>query len=156
MFAALGRGIAAGAAGTTALNAATYLDMAWRARGASEMPQQAVETLADSAGQQVPGEGDQRQNRLEGLGALTGIATGVGIGAVAGLVGPVLTRLPTLLGGALAGTAAMAASDLPLSRMGLTDPRAWSAPDWLSDGVPHLAYGLATVATLRALRRSRG
>jgi hypothetical protein len=35
-------GIAAGAAGTTALNAVTYLDMATRARGVRGVPQAAV------------------------------------------------------------------------------------------------------------------
>lgn len=43
-------GAAAGAAGTTALNAVTYLDMAWRARPASQTPEQAVEKLAERAG----------------------------------------------------------------------------------------------------------
>jgi hypothetical protein len=37
MFKGLARGAAAGAAGTTALNAVTYLDMAVRARPASDM-----------------------------------------------------------------------------------------------------------------------
>jgi hypothetical protein len=30
--------------------------------------------------------------------------------------------------------------------MGITDPRKWSAADWMSDMLAHLAYGLTTVA----------
>lgn len=148
------KGMAAGAAGTTALNAATYVDMAARARPSSEMPQQAVESIASKSGHDVPGEGDERTNRLSGLGALSGIATGVGIGAVAGLLSPLLSRLPVGASAVLLGGAAMAGSDVPLAKLGLTDPGTWSAPDWLSDAGPHLAYGLATAWTLRALHRS--
>jgi hypothetical protein len=60
---AFGRGLATGAVGTTALNAVTYLDMAVRARGTSDMPQKAVEDLARRAGQEIPGEGETRENR---------------------------------------------------------------------------------------------
>jgi hypothetical protein len=151
MFANLMRGAAAGAAGTTALNAATYLDMAVRARPPSEIPQQAVDKLASESGHPVPGEGAERENRIGGLAPLTGIATGVGIGAAAGLLRPVLSRLPGVLGATLLGAAAMVGTDLPLTKLGLTDPTAWSAPDWASDAVPHLAYGAVTFAVLRAL-----
>ena len=40
------RGAAAGAAGSTALNAVTYLDMAGRGRGSSSTPEQTVQALA--------------------------------------------------------------------------------------------------------------
>jgi hypothetical protein len=51
----------------------------------------------------------------------------------------------------------MAATDLPMARIGLTDPDTWSAADWASDALPHLAYGLATVIALRRLgTRPRG
>jgi hypothetical protein len=156
IFAALGRGLAAGAAGTTALNAATYLDMAWWARPASETPKRAVDALAQRAERPVPGSGEQRDNRLEGLGALAGIITGVSIGAAAGLFGPLLDRLPRVLSGLALGAAAMAATDIPMSNLGLTDPAQWSSSDWVADAVPHAAYGLVTVGTLSALRsRSR-
>jgi hypothetical protein len=146
------RGIAAGAAGTTALNAVTYADMAVRGRGASEMPQRSVEVLAQRAGREVPGDGEVREHRLDGLGALSGIGAGLGIGAVAGCLAPVLVRLPAGFAGLLVGGAAMAATDAPMAKLGLSDPTSWSATDWLSDVVPHLAYGLVTVWTLRALR----
>ena len=155
MFAAIGRGAAAGAAGTAALNAVTYLDMAVRARPSSSTPQRAVELLAERAGRPVPGDGEERENRLQGLGALSGIATGVGIGVCAGLLAPLLDRLPLPLAGGVLGAGAMAATDVPMAGLGLTDPRSWSRSDWLSDAVPHLAYGLVTMATFSVLRRAR-
>lgn len=150
MIGAALRGIAAGAAGTTALNTVTYLDMAIRARGTSSMPEQAVEELAKRSGKQVPGSGEDRDNRVQALGALSGTAAGCGVGLAAGLLRPVLRRLPVPLSGALLGAGAMAATDLPMTKLGLTDPRSWSSADWLSDAVPHLAYGLVAAATLRA------
>ncbi len=75
-------GAAAGAAGTTALNVVTYLDMAVRGRPASSTPEQTVEKLSEKAHVPVPGEGDTRQNRLQGLGPLTGLVAGIGSGVV--------------------------------------------------------------------------
>jgi hypothetical protein len=148
MFRALLRGAIAGAAGTTALNAVTYLDMALRARPASELPQRAVSRIGEQSGHPVPGSGEERAHRVAGLGALGGIATGVGIGAVTGLLRPVLLRLPSLAWAGLVGAAAMVAANAPLRRMGLTDPATWSAADWASDALPHLAYGIVTYAAL--------
>ncbi|MDT0262559.1 hypothetical protein [Jatrophihabitans lederbergiae] len=150
MFRALLRGAAAGAAGTTALNAVTYLDMAVRARPASSTPQQSVEVLAQKLGHPVPGEGERHENRLAGLGPLNGIAVGVGIGAVAGLLRPVLARLSLPVGATVIGAAALAAANIPMKRLGVSDPATWSAADWVSDVVPHAAFGLVTHATLRA------
>jgi hypothetical protein len=149
----LGHGMLAGAAGTTALNAATYADMALRGRGSSPLPQQAVETMTHKAGQEIPGDGEIRQHRLEGLGSLSGLATGVGLGAAAGLLGPVLRRLPFGMSAVLLAAAAMAGTDAPMARMGLTDPRSWSSADWLADAVPHLAYGVVTAWALRSFGR---
>lgn len=144
-------GAAAGAAGTSALDAATYLDMTIRGRGASDTPQRTVEKLAGQAGVEVPGQGETRQNRLSGLGSLSGIATGVGVGAAFGLLRRLGLRPPTLVGGTLVGLAAMAATDSSMASMGISDPRTWSAADWLADLLPHLAYGLVTYATLGAI-----
>jgi hypothetical protein len=108
--------------------------------------------MAVHSGHPVPGEGEARQNRLEGLGALSGIATGVGIGALAGLMRPLLAHLPTLLGATLLGGAAMAAADVPLQRLKLTDVGAWSASDWASDVVPHLAYGVVAEMVLKGAK----
>jgi hypothetical protein len=144
------RGVAAGAAGTSALNAATHLDMVIRGRPTSPMPERAVEELAKRTGTEIPGSGDARDNRVQGLGALSGIATGMAVGVAGVLLGPLLRRLPLPISGVALGAVAMAGSDVPMTRLGLTDPSSWSQADWLADAVPHLAYGVAAAWTLRA------
>lgn len=148
-------GAAAGAAGTTALDAVTYLDMAQRGRAASSTPQRTVEAIAQRLRFEVPGGGDTRENRLTGLGALSGIGTGVAVGAVFGALRSVGFRPHPVLGSVVVGLAAMAASDVPIARLRVSDPRTWSAGSWLSDLVPHLAYGAVTIAVLTALDRTR-
>ena len=145
MLESLRRGALAGAAGTTALNAATYLDMSLRGRPASTTPETSVKRLAEKAGLEVPGEGDTKDNRLSGLGALTGLATGVSVGVLYGLLRSTGIR-PGFVPAAGATTlAALIAANLPMMRLGLTDPRQWSGADWLADLVPHVAYGTVTV-----------
>jgi hypothetical protein len=134
-------GAAAGAAGTTALDAATYADMTVRGRPASQIPQQTVEN------------GDTRGNRITGLGSLSGILTGVGIGAAFGLLRRLGVRPPLPVGAVLVGLGAMAATDGSMAALKISDPRTWSATDWVSDLVPHLLYGAVTYATLQALDR---
>lgn len=142
-------GVAAGSAGVTALNATTYLDMALRGRPASSTPERSVEEISRRTGVEVPGTGDIRSNRVEGLGALSGAVTGLGTGVVAALLG--VRHLPVAAGAAVTAGAAMVAANGPMVRLGLTDPREWAVADWLADVVPHLAYGIATAWTLRAL-----
>jgi hypothetical protein len=142
------KGAMAGLAGTTALNVATYVDMAWRGRPASTTPEQTVEELAKRSGRAIPGEGQQRQNRVQALGALAGIAAGAGIGAVAGPLHGVTRKLGPVLGPAVMGGAAMAATDIGMYQLGVTDPASWDAGSWLSDAIPHLAYGVVTWALL--------
>ena len=144
------RGAAAGAAGTTALDAVTYLDMVVRGRPASDTPVRVVRTLAGRAGVDVPGNRTQRANRFAGLGPLAGIATGVGVGAFAGVLRSAGVRLPTAVGGPLLGLAAMLAADGPIAALGISDPRTWSRADWVGDVVPHLVYGVTTHAALVA------
>jgi hypothetical protein len=152
----VGHGLAAGAAGVTALNAITYLDMALRARPASGSPSQAVEQLAGKAGADIPGKGEDRDNRLAGLGPLTGIVTGVAVGVTAAFARPALARIPAPLAAATLGALAMGGSDGPLFALGITKPGDWTAADWASDVVPHLGFGAAAYATLTALStRSR-
>lgn len=138
------RGAAAGAAGTTALNAATYLDMVWRARPASSTPQDTVKKMAAKTPVTIPGQGEDRENRASGLGALTGLATGVGVGAAYGAARALGFRPSPLVGAAVTATAALVGSNGPMTVLGVTDPRSWGASDWVSDVVPHLAYGLVT------------
>jgi hypothetical protein len=47
----------------------------------------------------------------------------------------------------------MAAANGPMVAQGLTDPRTWGVAGWVSDVVPHVAYGLATAVTYRAVTR---
>lgn len=146
-------GAAAGAAGATALNAVTYFDMAVRGRGASGTPAKTVEALASAVGAGIPGRGETRDNRVSALGALSGIGTGVAIGAFAGAVhGLGLPDISTVFAGPVLGAVAMAATDTSMTALGVTEPGTWSAVDWLSDAIPHLAYGVVTAATLHALR----
>ena len=146
-------GVAAGAAGTTALNAITYLDMAIRGRPASSAPDNAVQTISSKLGLHVPGDQEVRQNRTTGLGALLGIATGVGVGVVFGAARAAGLRPSLGNGAALIGLSAMLGSDIPMVLLGISDARKWSAADWASDLAPHLGYGLATAAVLDALDR---
>ena len=103
-------GAAAGAAGTTALNAVTYLDMAVRGRPSSSTPEDTVEALSERTHLPVPGEGEVHDNRVAGLGPLTGLLAGVGVGALLGLSRAAGWRPSVLLGtvaatvGALVGT----------------------------------------------------
>jgi len=148
-------GALGGAAGTTALNAVTYLDMTLRARPPSSTPEDTVQVMLDRAGVTLPGDEDSRRNRLSALGALSGIATGVGVGVAASVLSTLAGRRPGS-GTALAlGAAAMAASDSSMTSLGVTDPRTWRAADWAADIVPHLAYGAAAAGVLR-LGAARG
>ena len=151
-------GVVAGAAGTAALNLATYLDMAGRGRPSSSVPADVAGELAGAAGVELASgeDEDTAGNRREGLGALLGIATGLGVGAAYGLLRAGLNRLPLPLAAAGVGAAAMAGSDLPATALGVTDPRTWPASSWAADLVPHLVYGVVTVATYDWLDRQRG
>lgn len=120
MVSALGRGLLAGAAGTAVLDAVTYADMAWRGR----------------------------DNRRTALGALSGTATGVAVGVVASIARSAGIRLPNVVGSAATAALAMAAADVPLGLLGVSDPRSWSRADWVAEAVPHLAYGLTVHAAI--------
>ncbi len=144
-------GAAAGAAGTTALNAATYLDMAVRGRPTSSTPEDTVEALAGVVHARVPGDDDTRPNRLTGLGALTGIAAGVGAGAAYGLARAAGWR-PTILVGTIVTTLAVeVAGNGPMTALKVTDPRTWPASSWAADLGPHLAYGAVAATVMEAL-----
>jgi hypothetical protein len=144
------RGAAAGAAGTTALNAVTYLDMAVRGRGSSSTPEQTVEALAEKVHVPIPGDEDTRQNRLQGLGPLTGLVAGVGVGVLTGLARAAGLRSQPLVGTALTTVGVLIGANGPMTVLGITDPRTWSATDWISDVVPHLAYGMVVKTTMDA------
>ncbi|RSN00210.1 hypothetical protein DMB42_40510 [Nonomuraea sp. WAC 01424] len=143
------KGLVAGAAGTTALNTASYLDMLVRARGASSTPRQAVEKLSDLTHTDL-GDGDRAANRTEALGSLMGYATGIGAAVAYGVLSGRRRSWPV---GVLALTVlAMSGSNVPLTLLGATDPRTWPASAWVSDVVPHLAYGVAAYAAYELMR----
>lgn len=147
------RGAAAGAAGTTALNAVTYLDMVLRGRGTSSTPEDTVEKLSDKIHVPVPGEGDERDNRVSGLGALTGIVSGVGIGGLLGVIRAAGWRPGILAGSTAATLGALLGTNGPMTALGITDPRTWPPSSWVSDVVPHLAYGVVTACVVAGLDR---
>jgi len=150
----LATGVVAGAVGTTILNVVTYLDMAVRARPASETPAEAVKKIEEKAGITLAdegGESEQESNRRQAFGALLGFVTGSGIGALYGLVRPSLRSIPVALAGTAVGLAAMAGSDVPATVLGATEPKEWAPKDWAADLVPHLAYGFSTALAFDAL-----
>ena len=142
---------AAGAAGTTALNAVTYLDMAARGRPASSTPEDTVEKIAGRAGLDIPGDQDTRSNRLAGLASLTGLGVGVGVGAAFGAARWLGWRPAPVTGAVVVTLGALVAGNVPMTVLGATDPRTWAVNDWVADMVPHLAYGAVTAAVLDRL-----
>ncbi len=146
-------GAAAGAVGTAALNAVTYGDMLVRGRPASTVPSRAAGILADRLGiapLRTERDDQAAENRRGATGALLGYVTGIGVGVGYAAVRSRFGAASPLRAGVLLGLAAMAAGDGPIVATGASDPRTWSAADWLADLVPHLAYGLAAAAAFEA------
>ncbi|GIF63509.1 hypothetical protein Ais01nite_15440 [Asanoa ishikariensis] len=148
-------GAAAGAAGCAALDATTYIDMAVRGRPASDVPAETAEAIVKHLPVDVPGQNSRRQNRFNGLGGLSGVLSGVSVGVAFGLLHGYGWRPPLPVGAAAVGLGAMVVSDGTLAGLKVSDPRTWSATDWLSDLIPHLVYGAVTYATLVALEGRR-
>ena len=147
------RGAAAGAAGAPALNAVTDLDMAVRGRGTSSTPEDTVEALADKVHVSIPGDEEKRQNRLQGLGPITGIAAGIGVGVLTALARAAGFRSQPAVGTGLITAGVLVAANGPMTALGITDPRTWSRTDWISDVVPHLAYAVVVKTTMDAFDR---
>jgi hypothetical protein len=152
MVRTLSRGLIAGAAGTVALDMATYLDMALRGRPASTTPQRTVRRLAEMVGVDL-GEDERADNRSAGIGALLGYATGLGL-AVA-YVAAAHRPQPWPQAAAALTAIAMLGSNVPMTVLGVTDPRRWSTTDWAADVLPHLAYGGVVAAVDNQLRGPR-
>ncbi len=145
------QGAAAGAAGTTALNAVTYADMAVRARPASSTPTDTVEELAERAGVGIPGDDQSRGNRVEALGALSGLVAGVATGVLLGAVRAAGWRPGAVGTFGLATGVVLVAGNGPMTALGITDPRSWDIDAWATDVVPHLAYGAVAAYVLAGL-----
>lgn len=144
-------GAAAGAAGTTTLDAVTYCDMALRGRPASSTPEVTVRRLSQTLHVPIPGEEEKRDNRVAGLGPLTGYAAGIGMGALLGAARAAGWRPALATHYAVAATGALIGTNGPMTVLRVTDPRTWSLTDWISDLVPHLAYAVVTVAVLERM-----
>lgn len=147
----LAAGLIGGAVGTLALDAVSYGDMLLQGRSPSDLPGQAAARLAKSAGIDLGADqSEQGANRRSALGALLGYATGVAIGCVYSLARDRFDgRWP--VAGLEVGLVAMLSANGPMVAQGLTDPRTWGIGGWISDIVPHVAYGLATAAVVETL-----
>jgi hypothetical protein len=147
-------GAISGTVGTFALDFTTYADMAIRGRSSSNAPSQLVKIVSERAGLPTPssanGHKQEIQNRENGVGSLLGYVNGVGMGMLYGLVRSRTENVSTPLAGIVVGLAAMAASDVPLVSLGISNPKTWGLSGWLSDLIPHLIYGLVTVSAYEA------
>jgi hypothetical protein len=124
--------------------------MAVRGRASSSTPERTVEKLAEKAHVSIPGDETSRQNRTQGLGPLTGLVAGVGVGVLGGLARASGYRSAKPVGITLTTLGVLVASNGPMTVLGITDPRTWSATDWISDIVPHAVYGLVVKTTMDA------
>jgi hypothetical protein len=140
------RDLAAGAGGIVAMEIASYLDMLVRGRAASNQPQELGDALADRL-EFAPGQTKAAKAKRSALGSLVGYVDGLALPAAATVLG--LRRgsgarhAAMLTGGAMVGSSA-----LP-TYLGVTDPRTWTADDWVTDLVPHIAYGVTATLISR-------
>lgn len=93
---------------------------------------------------------DTRQNRLQGLGPLTGLVAGIGSGFV---LAPLGQGLASEHDGRVRGRDAARPDCLqrPMTVLGLTDPRTWPTSSRVADIIPHAAYGAVTALVLDRL-----
>jgi len=152
------RGMVAGAMGTVALDITTYMDMVIRGRSSSNATSKLVDTIAEKirlplSSQGVGSQDQTAQNRESALGALLGYVNGLGAGCIYGMLRSQSDEIPIPLAGTLVGLTAMAASDVPLVTLGVSNPKTWGISGWLADLIPHLVYGIVTVATYEALSK---
>lgn len=140
------RGVLAGAAGTTALNLVTNLDMVVRGRPASDLPAVTAHKLVASVGVEL-GDDDTGDNRAQALGAVLGFVAGIGTAALYAFTFRALRSMPSWVRMAAVALTAMVAGSLPSTLLGTTDPRKWGTKGWIADVVPHALYGAVTVMT---------
>jgi hypothetical protein len=150
-------GAIAGAAGTMALDMTSYADMALRGRASSGMPADVIRRLAAKVGiaeLSVPDDDadDATKNRRSALGALAGYKIGIMLGALYGLASyPSSKDRGIVLRSLVLCALAMAASDVPATVLEATNPAEWGTSGWISDIVPHAAYGIVTAAVFEAI-----
>lgn len=146
-------GTAAGALGTVALDVVGYVDMVMRGRAPSEMPAALVKKLAEARHlEPLVADDPAASNRRSAVGALLGYANGVMLGALYGAVPPaVRAKVPPLVAGLALGAVAMALSDVPATKTGVTNPTEWGISGWLADIIPHVVYGITVALAVDAL-----
>lgn len=152
------RGIIAGATGTVALDISTYMDMAIRGRSSSNAPSKMIDAVAQKihpplSTQSSSSNNQSAQNRESGLGCLLGYGNGLGTRVIYGILRSQFEEVPAQLAAPLVGLTAMAASDVPLVALRVSNPKTWGISGWLTDTIPHLIYGIVTVATYEALSK---
>lgn len=142
-------GVAAGAAGTAVLNAATYADMAIRVRPPSKVPRRVVKEFARWTGtRRLPRE------RAQGLSMLLGYADGFGTGVLFGVLRPRMREVPWFVAGLGLAAFTLILSEGTATAMGKTNPRDWGISGWLTDLAPRVLYGCVTCAVYDALSES--
>jgi len=78
--------------------------------------------MAIDVGVTFPGNPDVRQTRVQALGPMSGLLTGIKVGAIAGAVPAAGVRLLVMLAAPIIGAVAMATADLPLQRHRVSGP----------------------------------
>ena len=149
-------GTLAGAAGTAALNAATYADMAVRGRPPSELPKKMIKEFAQRAGVtqlRKPDDelSEEQRNQETALGALLGYVDGIGAGALFGLMRPAMRDVSWFWAGRALGAFTGLLSEGIATAMHQTNPAKWGVSGWLSDIVPRFVYGWTTCLTYEEL-----
>lgn len=154
VYRTIAAGAIGGAAGEIALNVVSYADMLVRVRPASELPGKVAERLAGGVGLDFarPGEpSDKATIRQEASGALLGYGMAIATALVYAVARRAGLRLPVPIAGLLLGGGAMLIADAAATALGVSDPTRWDASDWISDIVPHAAYGLVAAATIELI-----
>lgn len=141
-------GAIAGAVGTLTLDIVSYADMYAQGRAPSSLPGEVAANVAGMVGVDLTGDDDASKNRRTALGAILGYTTGILVGAA---YGAVRRRPGSSRAGLRLGAAVMAVANGPMVAQGLTDPREWGVSGWISDLVPHAAYGVVTARTYEAI-----
>lgn len=139
----LAAGALAGAAGTTAHNAVTYLHQALTGTASPSSP--ASDVPARTAGDADDAVVDSAK-RPDAAGPLGGIGIGVGVGMLAGALRGVSTTPPQPVAALAVGGAAWAAALGASAATG--NARSTSATETVVEALSHLAHGAVTVIAL--------
>jgi hypothetical protein len=81
-------------------------------------------------------------------GALVVYVSGIGVSTACAATRTRRSPSHPVRTGVMLGLVALVMADIPIVVTGNGDPRTWSGADWLSDLIPHLAYGMTSAAAL--------